>query len=298
MNDKFKCGVVAIAGRPNVGKSTFLNGITGSKLAIVTPKPQTTRDRILGIFTSDDAQIMFHDTPGIHESTKPMNRRMVARAMEALNDADVILMITDAKRAGAATREDANLIERVLACGKPAVLGINKIDLIAKPLLLPLMQEYMDRGGFKTVVPISAKKGNGVQDLINEIVELLPEGPPLYPEDELSDRPLRFLASEIIREKVTLHTHQEVPYSTAVTIDAWSDGKKGKATRIDATIHVERPSQKAIVIGHGGAMLKRIGIEARIDIEELAGAKVMLSINVVTEQNWTESERNLKRLLG
>lgn len=298
MREGFKCGVVAIAGRPNVGKSTFLNQLMGSKLAIVTPRPQTTRDRILGIYSSDEAQILFHDTPGIHESTKQMNRKMVARAVEALEDADVALMMTDAARPGAASREDAAIIDRIRACNKPAVLAINKIDRIDKPLLLPLMQEYMEKGGFTAVVPISAKKGNGLKELVREITRLLPEGEPMYPEDELSDRPMRFLASEIIREKVTLYTHQEVPYSTAVTIDRWTDGGKGRATRIDATIHVERDSQKSIIIGHGGAMLKKIGIEARKDIEELSQARVMLSLNVTTDDKWTESEKKLSALLG
>jgi GTP-binding protein Era len=294
----FKCGVVAIAGRPNVGKSTFLNCIMGSKLAIVTPKPQTTRDRILGIFSNDDAQILFHDTPGIHQSSKAMNQRMVARAVEALDDADVVLMMTDAVRPSFASHEDAPIIKLVRESNKPAVLVINKVDQIDKPLLLPIMQTYMKEGGFSAVVPISAKKGQGVNDVISELIRYLPEGEPLYPEDELSDRPMRFLASEIIREKVTLYTHQEVPYSTAVTIDQWVDGKGGNATKIDATIHVERDSQKAIVIGAGGAMLKRIGTEARKDIEEMAQTRVMLKLNVITEENWTESEKNLARLLG
>lgn len=298
MKEGFRCGVVAIAGRPNVGKSTFLNKVTGSKLAIVTPKPQTTRDRILGIYSSDDGQVLFHDTPGIHESSKPMNRKMVARAIEALADADVVLMMTDATRPEQARHEDATVIDRIRESGKPAILAINKIDRIDKPLLLPLMSEYMSRGKFAAVIPISAKKGGGVNDVVRELLRLLPEGEPLYPEDELSDRPLRFLAAEIIREKVTLFTHQEVPYSTAVTIESWTDGSARKATRIDATIHVERDSQKAIVIGQGGSLLQRIGTEARREIEELAGSRVMLSLNVVTEDNWTESDKNLDRLLG
>lgn len=298
MKEGFKCGVVAIAGRPNVGKSTFLNFLMGSKIAIVTPKPQTTRDRILGVLTNDDAQILFHDTPGIHQSAKPLNRRMIATALEALYDADAILMMTDATRPSACTKEDAHVLERVVASGKPAVLAVNKIDKIAKPLLLPLMQAYLQAGGFRAVVPISAKTGSGLDAVVKELMACLPEGQPLYPEDELSDRPMRFLAAEIIREKVTLYTHQEVPYSTAVTIDTWADGTKGGATKIHATIHVERDSQKAIVIGHGGAMLKRVGIEARKDIEQMAGARVMLTLNVVTEENWTESTRELDRLLG
>ncbi len=290
--------MVAIAGRPNVGKSTFLNFLMGSKIAIVTPKPQTTRDKILGILSREDAQILFHDTPGIHVSSKPMNKRMIARAIEALEDADVILMVTDAKRPSACTWEDADVLQRIKATGKPAILAVNKIDLIAKPLLLPLMQAYLDEGGFKAIIPICAKSGNGIESVVSELIKHLPEGHPLYPEDELSDRPMRFLAAEIIREKATLYTHQEVPYSIAVSIDSWSDGKAAVATKIHATIHVERDSQKAIVIGHGGDMLKRIGTEARKDIEEMAEKKVMLTLNVVTEENWTESEKNLNRLLG
>jgi len=298
LKEGFRCGVVAIAGRPNVGKSTFLNFLMGSKIAIVTPKPQTTRDKILGVLTNDDAQILFHDTPGIHQSAKPLNQRMIATALQALNDADVVLMMTDATKPSNVNGADAQVLERVQASGKPAILAINKIDQIDKPLLLPLMQAYTQAGGFKAVVPISAKSGSGISSLVKELTALLPVGEPLYPEDELSDRPMRFLAAEIIREKVTLYTHQEVPYSTAVTIDSWTDGTAGKATKIHATIHVERDSQKAIVIGHGGAMLKRIGVEARKDIEQMAGAKVMLTLNVVTEDNWTESARELDRLLG
>lgn len=298
MKEGFRCGIVAIAGRPNVGKSTFLNFLMGSKIAIVTPKPQTTRDRILGVLSNDDAQILFHDTPGIHQSEKPLNRRMIATALEALADADAILMMTDATRPSACTGEDAHVLGRVKAAGKPAILAINKIDRIDKPLLLPLMQAYSDAGDFRAVVPISAKTGSGLAAVVSELVKCLPEGEPLYPEDELSDRPMRFLAAEIIREKVTLYTHQEVPYSTAVSIDSWADGGRGKATRINATIHVERDSQKAIVIGHGGTMLKRIGVEARKDIEQMAGARIMLTLNVVTEENWTESDQALNRLLG
>jgi len=298
LKEGFRCGVVAIAGRPNVGKSTFLNHLMGSKIAIVTPKPQTTRDRILGIWSDEEAQILFHDTPGIHQSERPLNRRMIATALDACKDADAILMMTDAKRPIAATRDDAQVLERVIAANKPLVLAINKVDLIDKPLLLPLIMAYSKAAPFKAVVPISAKTGSGVQAVVKELVGCIPEGAPLYPEDEISDRPMRFLAAEIIREKVTLFTHQEVPYSTAVTIDSWVDGAKGGATKITATIHVERDSQKAIVIGKAGAMLKRIGTAARQDIEQMSESRVMLTLNVATRENWTESDRELDRLLG
>jgi GTP-binding protein Era len=291
-----RCGVVAIAGRPNVGKSTLLNKMLGAKIAIVTPKPQTTRDRILGILTRPEAQFLFQDTPGIHQPPKPLNRRMMAEADAALADADVVLVITDASKAAYCLKEDGLVLERVRAAGKPTVLAINKIDLLDKPALLPLMLAY-GSAGFNTIVPISAVTGDGLEEMIAEVIKHLPEGPSLYPEDELSDRSLRFLATEIVREKLTLNTRKEIPYSTAVTIDTFTEPELPLAVLIEMTIHVERSSQKAIVIGKGGSMLKRIGTEARIDLENLMERKVMLKLFVRVDEEWASSDAALRRLL-
>ncbi len=297
MKNAHRCGVVAIAGRPNVGKSTLLNRLLGTKIAIVTPKPQTTRDRILGILSRPDAQLLFQDTPGIHEPPKPLNRRMMAEAEAALTDADVVLVLTDCTDAASCLQQDGLVLDRVRAAGKPTVLGINKIDLLEKPALLPLMDAYANRAGFETVVPVSAATGDGLDDLVDEVVKHLPEGPALYPDDELSDRPLRFLAAEIVREKLMLFTRKEIPYSTAVTIDTFTEPEPPQAVLIEMTIHVERSSQKAIVIGKGGSMLKRIGSAARVDLEGLLERKVMLKLFVRVTEEWASSDDALKRLL-
>jgi GTPase len=297
MSEEHRCGVVAIAGRPNVGKSTLLNRLLGAKIAIVTPKPQTTRDRILGILSREGAQILFQDTPGIHQPPKPLNRRMMSEAEAALEDADVVLVLTDARDPGHCLREDALVLQRVKAAGKPTILAINKIDLLAKPALLPLLDAYGNKAGMDTVIPISAVTGDGLDVLVAEVVKHLPVGPSMYPEDELSDRSLRFLATEIVREKLTLLTRKEIPYSTAVTIDTFTEPEPPQAVTIEMTIHVERASQKGIVIGKGGSMLKRIGTEARVDLEGLMERKVMLKLFVRVDEEWASSDAALRRLL-
>lgn len=289
--------MVAIAGRPNVGKSTFMNRVLGTKIAIVTPKPQTTRDRILGILSRPDVQIMFHDTPGIHEPHKALNRRMLTEVEAALVDADVILMMTDAVKAAQGLRQDADVLDRVRCAGRPTILALNKIDLISKPDLLPLLEAYGQALPFIAMVPISATQGDGVDHLVDEVVRLLPEGPSMYPDDELSDRSLRFMAAEIVREKVMLATRKEIPYSTAVTIDEFIEPEPPAAVRISATIHVERTSQKAIVIGRGGSLLKQIGIDARVELELLVDRKVMLTLFVRVDEDWAGSEEGLRRVL-
>ena len=291
----YRCGVVAIAGRPNVGKSTLLNRLLGMKIAIVTPKPQTTRDRILGILSRPNFQALFTDTPGIHDPKKPLNRRMVQEALAALQDADVVLVVTDAVTPEDVER-DRFVLDRVRESGKPAVLALNKIDKIAKPKLLPLLAAYSRVLDFAAIVPVSALKGDGLDPLLAEVSARLPEGRALFPEDDLSDRPLRFLASELVREKLTLFTYSELPYSVAVTIDRFEEPEPPLAARISATIHVERDSQKAIVIGHGGEMLKRIGTAAREEIEELVGRKVMLELFVRVDEQWAGSDEGVKRM--
>lgn len=296
MADDHRCGVVAIAGRPNVGKSTLLNQVLGTKIAIVTPKPQTTRDRILGILTLPDAQVLFHDTPGIHVPSKALNRRMVRLAEEALADADLVLLVTDAHDPATCLEEEALVLDRVQGAGRPTLLVLNKIDLRRKSDLLPCMDRWRS-AGFEDQVPVSALTGDGVDRLIEEVRKRLPVGPPLYPEDDLSDRPVRYLASEVLREKVFLSTRQEIPYSIAVTIDQFQEPEPPRAIQIDATIHVEKESQKPIVIGRNGAMLKRIGTAARQELEAILGRSVMLRIFVRVDEDWTRSDRLVRSLL-
>ena len=296
MAGESRCGVVAIAGRPNVGKSTLLNRMLGAKIAIVTPKPQTTRDRILGILTLPGAQILFHDTPGIHVPSKALNRRMVRLAEEALADADLVLLVSDAHDPSTCLEQEALVLDRVRESGRPTLLVLNKIDLLKKSDLLPCMDRWRN-AGFEDQVPVSARTGDGVDRLIEEVRRRLPVGAPLYPEDDLSDRPMRYLASEIIREKVFLSTRQEIPYSIAVTIDQFQEPEPPRAVQIDATIHVEKESQKPIVIGRNGAMIKRIGTEARRELEAILGRSVMLRIFVRVDEEWTRSDRMVRSLL-
>jgi len=289
---EFRCGVAGLVGRPNVGKSTLLNRLIGSKIAIVTPKPQTTRDNILGILTTQDYQILFYDTPGIHEAKRALNKRMVAQAKEAIQDCDVVTAITDIDDP-ARIIDDQGVLDALRTAGKPAVLAINKIDLIRKEILLPIMDAYNATGLFEAIVPISALSGDGVDRLVGEIVARLPVGPALYPEDQLSDRPIRFLAQEVIREKVILCTKQELPYSTAVVIESFEELEK--LVRLKATILCERQSQKGILIGSGGRMLKKIGTLAREELEHLLRKKVYLELYVKVDEDWTKSEVGLKR---
>jgi GTP-binding protein Era len=273
-----------------------MNALLGAKVAIVTPKPQTTRDRILGILTGTGFQLLFHDTPGIHEPRKALNRVMVAEAEAALADADVVLVVTDARKPAQGLRDDALVLERVAAAGKPAVLALNKIDLIEKPALLPLIDAYGHARPFAAIVPVCALAGDGLDRVRDELAARVPEGPALYPDDELSDRPMRFVVAEVVREKVMLATHQEIPYSAAVTIDEYVEGEAPAAVRISATIHVERDSQKAIVIGRAGSMLKRIGTEARHEIEGMVERKVFLKLFVKVDPAWAETEEGIRRL--
>lgn len=289
---EFKCGVVGLVGRPNVGKSTLLNRLVGSKIAIVTPKPQTTRDNILGIVTTQDYQILFYDTPGIHEAKRALNKRMVALAHNAIHDCDVVTAITDVDDP-ARIIEDESVLEVLRTAKKPAILAINKIDLIRKEKLLPIIDAYNATGLFQAIVPISALSGDGVERLVAEISARLPVGPALYPDDHLSDRPIRFLAQEVIREKVILCTKQELPYSTAVVIEDFEEMEK--LIRLKATIVCERQSQKGILIGSQGRMLKKIGTLAREELEHLLGKKIFLELFVKVDEDWTKSEAGLKR---
>jgi GTPase len=286
----FKSGFVAIIGRPNVGKSSFLNKILEEKISIITPKPQTTRDRILGIYTRDDCQIIFLDTPGIHVSAKELNRCMVDKALSALFDADLALVMAEP---GDTVESLSTVFEHIKDFRKKAVFVLNKSDLLPEEMAMKKIDELSSRLNFIYKRPISCITGAGLDLLMNEILEILPEGPPFFSDDVITDASERFLCAELIREKVFLLTQKEIPYSTAVEIEQF---KEGEIARISAVIHVERSSQKGIVIGKGGSMLKRIGTEARIDMERLLGQKVFLELFVRVTEEWTKNPRELKRL--
>jgi GTP-binding protein Era len=290
----FRAGYVALLGRPNVGKSTLLNRLLGQKLAIVTPKPQTTRHRILGIKNLPGAQIVLIDTPGVHEARKAMNRAMVRAALAASTDADVIVALLEGG-AEAGPEEEA-LLRPLREARASLILAINKIDRIKKAALLPQIAAWSERLPGAPVVPISALEGEGVDRLLKEIVERLPEGEPFYPPEQLTDQPERFFASEIVREKIFQLTGEEVPYATAVLVDEFKEADERGIVRIRATIYVEKDSQKAIVIGKGGTKLKEIGTRARRDLEVFLGSKVGLSLWVKVDRNWTRDEKEVRRL--
>jgi GTP-binding protein Era len=290
------CGFVAIIGAPNVGKSTFLNQALGFKLAITSNKPQTTRHRLLGVYNTSGAQIVFLDTPGIHAAKTALNRRMVATAWQALAEVDAVLFMAEVTAKGMAAAE--KLAPRLAALEVPVVLALNKIDLVPKKeALLPLLEQAAGWGGWRAVVPISGLKGDGVEILVGELVRALPEGPPLFPEDVITDLPLRFLAAELIREKVFRLTEQEVPYGVAVTVDQYLEpADETRPVAITATIHVERSGHKGIIIGKGGAMIKKIGSQARQDLEKLIGQQVFLDLFVRVEPKWSRREQGLSKM--
>jgi len=288
---KFRSGFVAIIGRPNVGKSTLLNRIVGQKIAITSPKPQTTRNRILGIQNTDDAQVLYVDTPGIHEAHSPLNRYMVDQACAAALDVDVVLWLVEADR-----QVDTDpMIPRLLDKSKrPVLLVINKIDTTPKDKLLPLIATYNKICPFASIVPISALKGDGVDALMAEIPQLLPEGPRYYPEDQLTDVPERFIVAEMIREQVLMRTKDEVPYGVAIVVERFQENPVKNMVGISAVINVERDSQKGILVGKGGTMIRHIGQGARKEIERMLGVKVHLELFVRVQKNWTSSGRMLK----
>lgn len=289
----FRCGYVAIVGRPNVGKSTLLNHILGQKLSITSRKPQTTRHRILGIVTRENTQTVYVDTPGIHgEERKAINRYMNRAATSALKDVDLVLFVVDGLKW---SPDDDLVMEKVKASGLPVMLVINKVDEVDdKEALLPRIQELTVLHGFVEVVPVSALRGHNVGRLQELVAERLPVSPPFFPEDQITDRSSRFLAAEIVREKIMRQLGDEVPYELTVEIEEFK--QEGKLRRISALILVEREGQKAIVIGEGGQRLKRIGMEARQDMEKLFNAKIMLSLWVKVKGGWSDDERALKSL--
>lgn len=290
-----KSGFAALIGRPNVGKSTLLNRLTGEKVAIVSPKPQTTRGRILGVVTRAEGQVAFVDTPGIHPAKGPLNRHMVDVALTALAEADLVLFMIEPK--GGKVDPANRLILEKLA-GRPAILAINKVDSIPKPALLPVIDLYRQELPFLEIVPISAMEGDGVDLLLRAVIAHLPEGPRLFDPETFTDQQERDLVAELVREQVIKKTQQELPYSTAVAIDVFdeSDRAKRKLVRIAATVYVERESQKGIVIGKRGQMLKEIGSAARKQVERLLDARTYLSLRVKVEPDWSERPDALKKL--
>lgn len=295
MNDQttYKSGFVAIVGRPNVGKSTFLNAIIGEKLSITSPKPQTTRWQILGIKTTPASQIVYIDTPGLHrEEKRAMNRYMNRIAASVMPEADVIVFMIDAT---VWRHEDELVLQRLQTLDKPVILVINKIDLLAdKAELLPLIDKFKEKYQFTHIVPISAMTSENTQHLEEVIATLLPEGPALYPEEQVTDKPIRFQIAEIIREKLIRATEEELPYATTVEIEQFQPGEK--LTEISAVIWVERQGQKVIIIGKKGARLKKIGMQARREIEKLVGQKVFLRLWIKVKENWTDDDKALRNL--
>ncbi len=292
--DPFRSGFVAIAGAPNVGKSTLLNRVLGEKISITSKRPQTTRNRILGILHRPDAQLVFIDTPGVHRPSGELNRRIVATALTALGEADLVLVMVDAVKPD--PEAEKLLLSHLKKSGLPAVLAINKIDRLPdKRALLVLIDQWAQRGRFREIVPISALDGTQVGRLVAVMVSLLPPGPPFYPENSLTDLPQRFIVAEMIREKVFRLTGQEIPYASAVTIEHFQRSETRNLVEIHAKIHVERDSQKGIIIGRGGAKLKEIGQAARRDIQHLVQAKVYLKLFVRVQKNWSRDTRALRR---
>ena len=296
----FRSGFVTIIGCPNAGKSTLLNALAGEKLAIVSPKPQTTRNRVLGVLHvpkkkgRPGAQVVLIDTPGVHRAASSLGRKMMAEVREALNGCDLALIITDAAKKSDAG--DDFLLDVMKGAKTPAFLLLNKIDLLRgeKRKLLPLIEKYSKLRDFREVIPISARKREGLDLLLDKVIHALPEGPHYFPEGQITDQPARFMASELIREQVLFATSEEVPHSTTVMIEQFEEG--AKLTRIAAVIFCERDGQKRILIGHRGEMLKKIGTAARIEIERMLGTKVYLDLFVKVRQNWRESRGFVEEL--
>jgi len=291
--EHFRCGYIALIGRPNVGKSTLMNFVLGQKISITSHRPQTTRHRILGIKTTDDAQMIYVDTPGIHDNEKKaMNRYMNRTAGSSFKDVDVIVLLVDAMRW---TEEDDLVIKRLEHVKTPVVLAVNKVDLLKKKEdLLPFIEKIKSKFSFKDIIPVSAMKGDNIEDFEKIIFNYLPESEAFYDEDQITDRSSRFMAAEIIREKLTRNLTQELPYNLTVEIEKFTND--GKMLDIAAVIWVERDNQKAIIIGKGGSKLKDMGTKARIDMEKMFEQKVFLQLWVKVKSGWSDDERALNSL--
>ncbi len=298
-NMPFRSGFVAILGRPNAGKSTLLNALVGEKLAIISPKPQTTRNRIQGIVHvpkkngKGGAQIVLIDTPGVHKPDSSLGRKMMVEVREALEGCDLVLVIMDVTHK--LDPRDEFALQMVQRTGVKTFLVLNKIDVIReKSRLLPLIEEYRKLHDFAQVIPISALKRKGLDELLKDVTAALPAGPAYFPEDQITDQPARFMAAEIIREQILLNTSEEIPYATTVVLETFEEGKR--LTRIAATIYCERDGQKGILVGKGGKMLKKIGTSARLQIEHMLGSKVFLELYVKAEPGWRDSRRFVEEL--
>ena len=290
----FKAGFVALVGRPNAGKSTLLNRLVGQKLAIVSDKPQTTRNRIVGVRTYTHGQVVYLDTPGIHKPLHRLNVRMVDAALDTLSEVDVVALVVDASEPPGGG--DRFLLDVLKKSKTPKLLVLNKIDLVDKPLLLPRLEAYQQEG-FEDMVPVSALSGENVDRLEQVLLDRLPEGEAIYPEDYLTDQPERFFAGEIVREKVLQFTHAEIPASSAVVVDRFEEATAEQALlKLYCTIVVDRESHKPIVLGRGGEMIKRIGTAAREDLERFFGTRVFLDLHVRVKSEWREDERVLNDL--
>ncbi|MFC1827818.1 GTPase Era [Thermodesulfobacteriota bacterium] len=283
-----------MVGPPNAGKSTLLNGLLGQKISIVTPKPQTTRNRIIGILNDPSYQIVMLDTPGLHKTGKPLNLEMVKIAVASLSEVDAILFLVDVSQP--APEKQIKAVEYLEGAASPAILVLNKIDLLKKDQLLPIIDVYRNIYPFAAIVPISALMNNGTDELLQELVPLLPTGPRLYPEDIPTDATERFIVAEIVREKIFLLTGQEIPYSTAVVIDSFKEEEERSLVTIHATIVVEKSSQKGIIIGKKGSKLQQIGKNSRHDIEKLLAQRVLLKLWVKVHKNWTRDMRFIRDL--
>jgi GTP-binding protein Era len=287
-------GFVALVGRPNAGKSTLLNRLVGEKVAIVSDKPQTTRTRILGVVTRPGGQMVFVDTPGIHKPVHRMNARMVALAVDAIGEVDVRALVVDASVSPG--RGDRYVLDLVKKAEGPTVLVLNKVDLVEKPALLPLIDQYRRELEFAAIVPVSALTGDGVDHLGDVLLGLLPAGEPLYPDDYLTDQPERVIVAEVVREKLLHHTSDELPYATAVVVDQFDEPDERGLMRVYCSILVESESQKPIVVGRQGAMIKRIGTEARHELEAFFGTRLYLDLHVKVKEGWREDERLLDQI--
>jgi GTP-binding protein Era len=289
-----KAGFVALVGRPNAGKSTLMNRLVGQKVAIVSDKPQTTRNRITGVRNYPEGQVVFVDTPGVHRPLYRLNVRMVDAALTALRDVDLVVAVVDASEPGGAG--DRFLMDAIKKVDTPRVLALNKVDLMAKEALLPLIDRYTRDVGFADIVPISALTGHNVDRLEQVLLSHLPEGDPLYPEDYLTDQPERFFVAELVREQVLQHTRAELPFASAVLVDRFEEPDEKGLLRLYCTILVERESQKPIIVGKGGAMIKAIGTAARHELERFFDARVFLDLHVKVRAAWREDDRMLDEI--
>ena len=289
----FRSGFVAIIGRPNVGKSTLMNRILGQKIAITSNKPQTTRNRILGIHNVDCGQILFLDTPGIHAARDRFNRYMVDQAVTTCDDVDLILLLVEAGQGRSLDKQILGILKRT---STPVMLVINKVDLVPRPELLPQLEAFAKQFPFAELIPVSAQSGEGVEHLVETITRYLPEGTRLYPEEMITDLPERFIVAEMIREKIFRMTSQEVPYGVAVQVETFEEKPEKNLVVIGAVVHVERESHKSIILGKQGGMIRRVGKAARQDIERMLGTRVFLEIFVRIQKDWTRSPHLLREM--